>query len=292
MVRQSPQVADILAMLQPVRTMNETPNIHSDNVVHQISKDTGSESEAETWSFDRAINEVFRLLPQELCLKSSEEHTPAKQLSGIEHLIESCATPLLVLSQSKLVENTTKFIQNKLDSENFSKEWLCPQNLVSSLAPTKYYKSQNQYFPTENLPQLEADASLFDISSRGRCSVSVRNLEFWEKRARKLVAINSHTDLFYSAAYLRLQQESMSVNALSRLLKAVAKSIKHATAMSTVLATELFQARHDAAIATSKLLFENSSYELRNAPISANLCLITKLRKQPKLITKRNSRDF
>ena len=71
----------------------------------------------------------------------------------------------------------------------------------------------------------------------------------------------------------------MSVNALSRLLEAVAKSIKHATAMSTILATELFQARRDAAIATSKLLLENSSHELRNAPSILDNCLTIKLRK-------------
>ena len=180
-------------------------------------------------------------------------------MSGIEHLMESQATPLLVLPQSKLVENTTKFIQNKIDSENFGKDLLCPQNLVSSLALTKYYKSQNQFFPTKILPQLEADALLLDISSRGRCSIPVKKLEFWEKRARKLVAINLHANLFSSAAYLCLQQESMSVTALSRLLEAVVKSIRHATAMSTILATELFQARRDAAIATSKLLLESSS---------------------------------
>ena len=81
--RQSPQVADLPSMLQPVRTIDETSNIHSDNVVQQISKDIGSESEVEIWSFDRAINEVFRLLLQELCPKPSEEHTPAKPLSGI-----------------------------------------------------------------------------------------------------------------------------------------------------------------------------------------------------------------
>ena len=109
-------------MLQPARTIDEMPIIHSDNVVQQTSKDTGSESEAEIWSFDRVINEVFRLLPQELCPKPSEEHTPAKPLSGIEHLMELHATPLLVLPQSELVENTTKFIQNKIDSENFGKD--------------------------------------------------------------------------------------------------------------------------------------------------------------------------
>ena len=67
--------------------------------------------------------------------------------------MELSATPLLVLSQSRLVENTTKFIQNKIDSENLGKDWLCPQKLVSLLALMKYYKCQNQCFPTENLPR-------------------------------------------------------------------------------------------------------------------------------------------
>ena len=56
----------------------------------------------------------------------------------------------------------------------------------------------------------------------------------------------------------------MSVNALSRLLEAVAKSIKHATGMSTILAVELFQA-----IAISKLLLDNTSHELRNFQINS-----------------------
>ena len=48
----------------------------------------------------------------------------------------------------------------------------------------------------------------------------------------------------------------MSVQALSRLLEAVAKSIRHAKAMSTILATEIFQARRDAVLATSKIFIE------------------------------------
>ena len=174
-----------------------------------------------------------------------------------------------MLPQSKLVENTTKFLQNNLNSEKCGKDWLSSQNLVSSLAPTKFYRSQNQYFPTENIPPLEVDASLLDLSSKGRWLIPVKSLDVWGKRPRNLVVINSYADLFSSAAYLCLQQQSMSVTALSRLLEAVAKSIKHATAMSTILATELFQARHDAALATSKLLLEKSCYELRNAPINA-----------------------
>ena len=125
--------------MQPVGTIGQIPNIHSDNVVQQMSKDSGSDSDTEAWSFDKAINEVFRLLPQVMYPKPSEEHTPVKPLSEIEQIMESHATP-----QSKLVENTTKFIQDRL---------------VTSLAPMKYYISQKQYFPTDNASHLESDAS-------------------------------------------------------------------------------------------------------------------------------------
>ena len=73
----------------------------------------------------------------------------------------------------------------------------------------------------------------------------------------------------------------MSVLALSRLMEAVAKSIRYSVALSTILATELFQARCDA-IATSKLLLENSGYELRNAPINAKWLCGNKIREVTK----------
>ena len=75
----------------------------------------------------------------------------------------------------------------------------------------------------------------------------------------------------------------MSVAAMSRLLEAIAKSIKHAIAMSTILATEIFQARRDSALPNSKLLLENSkSYELRNAPINSKTLLDGKIKEVAK----------
>ena len=100
----------------------------------------------ETWSFERAINEVFRLLPPEICPRPTEEHTPANPLSGIEHLMELHATPLLVLPQSKLVENTAKFLQSKKDMKKCGRDWICSQNLVS-LSQIKFYKSYISSFP-------------------------------------------------------------------------------------------------------------------------------------------------
>ena len=70
----------------------------------------------------------------------------------------------------------------------------------------------------------------------------------------------------------------MSVQALSRLLEAVAKSIRHATAMSMILATEILQARRDAVLPTAKVLLENSSHELRNSPINSKTLFGNKIK--------------
>ena len=43
--RLSPQVAEVPSTLQPVRIMDQTPVIHSDNVVQQ-PRDSGSESDS------------------------------------------------------------------------------------------------------------------------------------------------------------------------------------------------------------------------------------------------------
>ena len=76
-----------------------------------------------------------------------------------------------------------------------------------------------------------------------------------------------------------MQQRTMSVPALSRLIETVAKSVKHVMAMSTILAMEILQARCDAVLARSKILLDNSNQELRKAPIHSKPYLITKLRK-------------
>ena len=53
-------------------------------MVQQLSKDSGSEPEIETWSFDKAVNEVFRLLPEEMCPKPLVDRTSSRPLSGTE----------------------------------------------------------------------------------------------------------------------------------------------------------------------------------------------------------------
>ena len=52
--------------------------------------------------------------------------------------------------------------------------------------------------------------------------------------------------------------------------------------MSTISATELFQARRDATLATSKLLLENLCYKLRNAPNDAKSIFDNKIKEVAK----------
>ena len=66
----------------------------------------------------------------------------------------------------------------------------------------------------------------------------------------------------------------------SSLKTTVAKSVIYAKAMSTILAMEIFQARHDAVLATSKVLLDNSNQYI------LQLYLVTKLRKLPRAILK------
>ena len=86
--RYSQQAAQNPSFLQPAEINNVQTIPQPEQTLQCSTKDSGSESEIETWSFDRAINEVFRLLPPELCPRPTEEHAPAKPLPGIEHLME------------------------------------------------------------------------------------------------------------------------------------------------------------------------------------------------------------
>ena len=184
-----------------------------------------------------------------------------------------------MLPQSKLIEDAAWFLQDKIDSEKCGRDWVCSQNVVSSLTQTKFHKSQS----FSNRQHSSVRIGSFAVGSFQQRKMLHSNEELGnmeKKRDRKLKAINSHADLFSSAAYLCMQQQTISVQALSRLLEAVAKSIKHATAMSTILATEIFQARRDAVLATSKVLLENSNHELRNAPINSKSLFGNKIKEK------------
>ena len=59
--RQILQVVEALPMLQPAELTNVTSIPQPEHFTQHSTKDSGSDSEHEIWSFDRAINDIFRL---------------------------------------------------------------------------------------------------------------------------------------------------------------------------------------------------------------------------------------
>ena len=53
------------SILHPTEITNAY-TIQPEQTLQSSTKDSGSDSEIEIWSFDRIINEIFRLLPPEL----------------------------------------------------------------------------------------------------------------------------------------------------------------------------------------------------------------------------------
>ena len=77
------------------------------------------------------------------CVQNLRKVILPPDLSQEEQLMESHSAPLQVLPQSKLIENTTKYIQDKLNLEKLGQDWT-----VKLLSPMRYNESKSQYFPT------------------------------------------------------------------------------------------------------------------------------------------------
>lgn len=230
--------------------------------------DDDPEDHRETWSFDKAINEVFRLLPSDMCPQEPDDNIPVKPLSGIERLSGVTKTSRLsMLPQSLAVKETLKTFQTEFEKKSPASQWSAPTSFLTSIAPIKYYKSHTPDFPPTN-PKLDRDAGKLSLTSPTNSSLTTTRLESWERRCRELVSIASHADLFSSAAYQNLRQETLSPQALQRLLEAVGKTTRHSIALAMSLATEMLISRRDAVLSTSSVLLDHSKAKLRTAPLN------------------------
>ena len=86
--KKSPQIVQTPDQIQPEEPSFNPVNTQAINIdefhlnLPLTNKESDSETETEIWSFDRAINKVFRLLPAELCPKTQQDQAPSKPLSG------------------------------------------------------------------------------------------------------------------------------------------------------------------------------------------------------------------
>ena len=153
---------------------------------------------------------------------------------------------------------------------------ICSQKISIFLTQTKFYKSQSQYLPTDNILQLESETSLLDLSRRKMLhSNKILN---YGKKSPQIYSDKLAWVYISSAAYVQfvcMQRQTISLPTLSRLIETVAKSIKACDDYFYIWATEILQAKRDALLAMFKILLDNSNHELRNTPIYSKPYLIT-----------------
>lgn len=230
-----------------------------------------SENEEESFiSFGDTIREVMNLLPPEICPRKESSDTPQKPRSTLDALNPADSKDLASLPQSLLIKDITNLLQSLINRKvKLEPGWVTNQTLEKELGINmKHYRSHGQLFPS-NVPKLDKDASLLDLSSTGNASIPIKTLDTMERQVRNMVTINSYADIFAAASVKSLQSDDLDANLLKRMLSSLVNCLKHSSSMAVVLATELLQTRREAAIEKSKILTDTAKDKLRSVPISA-----------------------
>lgn len=120
-------------------------------------------------------------------------------------------------------------------------------------------------------PQLDGDAARVQLKAPPSHSIPVKTLEKWESKARMLVAVASHADIFSASTDALLSEQSISPLVLRRLMEALAKTTRYSIALSLSLASELLRARRDSCLAANnRMLMPHSKGILRTAPLKSS----------------------
>ena len=242
-------------------------------VASVVQRGSASDSEYEveeeecipSFSFERAVNEAFRYLPEQVCPRIE---TPLK--SKFEGFIDATADPSdrsdthFLLPMAPAVSQLVKALESAHPGQSDS-------SVLSKGLDFKWgsYKFSEESFPLKN-PPLDDDSSRLGIKSPSSSQVSSKTVERWEQRARQLVGIASHNNAFVGALFHALKTPTPPSDAsIQLLLEALNRTSRHAIGMSLSLATEILKQRREDTLAGTSSLSENSRRRLASAPISS-----------------------
>ena len=234
------------------------------------------ELELPRFSFGKAVEEVFRHLPENVCPRiltpKGESFQGFLDLDDSASKIEesNCFLPMppSVKAMSECIDSD---ISVKVDSNSWS-SWAPPSSLLSKKLGYHpyFYKFSQEPFPT-SLPPLDSDASRLGIRPPSSVSVPLKQLERWETRLRQLLGVASYNNAFTAALNSALKNPSeVDPESTKLLLDALNKSSLHSMGLSLVLAAELFKVRRESHIPSGSSLSANSRRKLRTVPLSAD----------------------
>jgi len=208
---------------------------------------------------------VYNVLDEDVFPRPASSSVPRRPVSGVEKLLrlQPKTVSLSLLPHSPVVSDTLSILQEESAGLE-AKDWVVPTNTLRSIIPSRSYQVHSPAFPLKP-PTLDKNASKVGLSNTPRLQLSTKLIESWEARARTLATVASHADLFASASFALLQEETFSPVALRRLLEASGRAARHSAALAISSACEMLHVRRDSILETGKVLTSASKDTLRSA---------------------------
>ena len=259
---------------------NVSTNDHYENDDTSGDESSITEPITDIWSMEKAVNEVFRVLPESLCprVPSVPKH---KNRSGLEELNNEEIPNQEFLPQANIVRSMLSQLQSTRSVDSCLHGWTVPSSINREAISTRMYNRYAvslEHFPIR-VPALDPDASSIGLNNPVFTSVPTKLLEKWEGRSRMGVNIASHSDHFTVTLSQLLKDEKVSSVAIDRIMAALDKSKTSLLALSLQNATEMLSARRDSVLdGKANTLLPGTKDQLRAAPLSANTLFHGKIR--------------
>ena len=261
---------DSRSLTKETRTTIASPN-QDQTDYHSDNESQSSEVVPDTWSMEKAINEVFRVLPEKLCPRfpSVPKHV---NRSGLEELNKEETLEVNLLPQANIVQTMMAQLQESRSLEACTSSWTVPSNINREHMSFRMYNSYA--VSQENLPvkppPLDPEALAIGMNIPSQILVPTKTLERWEARSRMATNIASHSDHFIATLDRLLKDEKVSSVAVNRIMSALDKSKTKILGLSLHNATEMLTTRRDATLDyKSTSLLKGSKDVLRATPLSS-----------------------
>ena len=251
------------------RETQRSPTIQTNN--NSDSESQSSDLLPDNWSMDKAVNEVFRVLPEKLCprITTAPKHV---NRSGLEELNNEEIPEIEVLPQANIVRNMIDQLQASRPLDSCTSGWTVPSALAREHVSPKIYNMyavSQEHLPVKP-PPLDSEALTMGMSFPSSINVPYKTLERWEARSRMAANIASHSDHFIATLDRILKDENVSSLSVNRIMSALDKSKTKILGLSLHSTAEMLSLRRDATLdAKSTSLLKGSKDMLRAAPLSA-----------------------
>ncbi len=166
-------------------------------------------------SFPEALDAVYKYLPQEVCPTQPDPVPRARSLWEVDKAL--APRDMLKLPHSPTVAALLGDLQRAQGFDTKKVGCLTPKTFLAHMG-LKFYAPHTEAWPLKH-PSLDEDAQKIGVSKASFPKAPDALLESLDVRARSLVSMASHMDLFLGAAKPAIESEdSRAVAALSAVV--------------------------------------------------------------------------